>query len=294
MKTGMIAGLAALAATAVQAGDGWMPEGDGFVELYYAVIEDERDEPAVYGDFMLSFRPGGQAFGFDAGTFGARSVDEGNGIFYWAGTWFLPGGGKLSVGNPRTAYDLFARSVHNAAHGALGNSMLRSQLEQDEFSDGGGQYGASYLGGNDSLQFAMSAHGYEFESVDTWSMALGASYTWRDYTVAAAFERSNDDLSRDINRFKLGLAADYGRIGLGTTYRVREQDGDTGRSWESFLTYQPAEEVEITGTFQSFSGDETSVSGLAAKYNFTDRGYVRIGTVNAGRSAYSAAVGFEF
>lgn len=135
--------------------------GTGFVELYYAAREDADDGGGLFGDFDLSFRPRGGAFGFDLGALADRSDDEGNGILYWAGTWYTPGGGKFSVGNPRSAYDLFERSVHNDALGALGNFVLRSQMQQDEFFDGGAQFGASYLGQAGALGYGVSLHGYD-------------------------------------------------------------------------------------------------------------------------------------
>lgn len=82
---------------------------------------------------------------------------------------------------------------------------------------------------------------------------------------------------------------------MGTTYRVLDFGADTARSWESFLIYEPTRRIELTGTFQSFSGDPDSFLGLAAKYRVTDRGYVRAAAVlNETANAYGLAVGYDF
>ena len=72
----------------------------GFVELFYAAYDDDAldDEGGIYGDFDLSFRPSGGSLGFDVGAFASQSDEGGNGIFYWAGTWYTPNGGKVSLG----------------------------------------------------------------------------------------------------------------------------------------------------------------------------------------------------
>ena len=271
--------------------------GTGFVELFYAAYDDDAldDEGGVFGDFDLSFRPRGGSLGFDAGAFAARSDEGGNGIFYWAGTWYTPNGGKVSLGNPRSAYDLFERSVHNDAQAVLGNFVLRSQMQQDEFAGGGGQYGISYLGQAGALSYGISLHSYEFGPDDITALAIGGTYRWEDYRISAAYENSDADGGADLSRLKIGVAADYGTFGFGTTYRVLDDGTDTRRSWETFGFYHPTERIELTGTFQSFSGDSNSVLGLAARYRITDRGYARAGAVfNETDNAYSVSIGYEF
>jgi hypothetical protein len=271
--------------------------GTGFVELFYASYEDDAldDEGGIYGDFDLSFRPGGGALGFDVGALAARSDEDGNGILYWAGTWYTPNGGKVSLGNPRSAYDLFERSVHNDAQAALGNFVLRSQMQQAEFRDGGGQFGVSYLGQAGALSYGVSLHSYELGPDDVTAIALGGTYRWEEYRLSAAYENSDADVADDVSRFKIGIAADYGTFGFGTTYRVFDDGTDTERSWESFGFYEPTERIELTGTFQSFSGDANSVLGIAAKYRITDNGYARAGAVFSDDSdAYSVGIGYEF
>jgi hypothetical protein len=271
--------------------------GTGFVELFYATYDDDAldDEGGIYGDFDLSFRPSGGSLGFDVGAFAARSDEAGNGIFYWAGTWYTPNGGKVSLGNPRSAYDLFERSVHNDAQGVLGNFVLRSQMQTEEFFDGGGQYGISYLGRAGALSYGVSLHSYEFAGLDITAVAIGGTYRWQDYRLSAAYEDSDADGGDDFSRFKIGLAADYGTFGFGTTYRVFDDGDDTERSWETFGFYHPTERIELTASFQSFSGDPNSVLGLAAKYRITDKGYARAGAIfNETDNAYSVGIGYDF
>lgn len=287
-------GAAALPATAGDGLGGY--QGAGFVELFYASFEDAEDEGGAYGDFDLAFRPGGGALGFDLGAFAARSNGGGDGILYWAGTWYLPNGGKLSVGNPRSVYDLFQRSVHNDAQAFLGNFVLRSQMQVEEFSDGGPQYGASYVGGTGPFRYGASLHSYELDGFDITALALGGSFRWEDYLFSAAYENSDADRGGvNFQRFKIGVAADYGTFGFGTAYRVFGDGTDTERSWESHLFWEPTDRIRLTGTFQSFSGDANSVTGLAAKYNFTRNAYARAGAIfsNDG-DAYSIGLGYEF
>ena len=162
--------------------------GTGYVELFYAAYDDDAldDEGGIYGDFDLSFRPSGGSLGFDVGAFAAQSDEGGNGIFYWAGTYYTPNGGKVSLGNPRSAYDLFERSVHNDSQAALGNSVLRSQMQVDEFFDGGGQYGISYLGQAGALSYGVSLHSYEVAGLDTTAAAIGGTYHRAGYRLSAA------------------------------------------------------------------------------------------------------------
>lgn len=268
--------------------------GDGYVELYYASIEDAEDEGGIFGDFTLSFRQPGGSLGFDVGAFAERSEEDGNGILYWAGTWYTPNGGKLSVGNPRSAYDLFVPSVHNDAHGAAGNFVLRSRMQSDEFFDGGAQFGISYLGTVGSLSYGASLHSYDFEGDDTRAAAFGISYGIGDYLASAAVERTEHEALTDFTYLKLGLSADYGTFALGAAYRVTDDGADTERSWESHLIYRPTEKIELTGTFQSFSGDASSVRGLAAQYSFSDKGYARAGVVSGDFDDYHLSVGFQF
>jgi hypothetical protein len=293
----LAAALLATAAAPANAGEGLGSyQGAGFVELFYASFENADDEGGIYGDFDIAFRPGGGALGFDLGAFAARSNEGGNGILYWAGTWYLPNGGKLSVGNPRSVYDLFERSVHNDAQGVLGNFVLRSQMQVEEFFDGGPQFGASYLGEAGAFRYGASLHGYELDGFDITALAVGGSFRWEDYLFSAAYE--NSDANRggvDFQRFKVGVSADYGTFGFGTAYRVFGDGTDTERSWESHLFWEPTDRIRLTGTFQSFSGNPESVTGLAAKYNFTRNAYARAGAVfsNSG-DAYSIGLGYEF
>lgn len=270
----------------------------GYADLTYLFSEDDEDEAFLYGDFDVFVRPEALGFGLplgaDLGADAFASGDDRSGRLYAAVTYYLGPDSKFSLGAPRSAYDSFARSVHNDAHGIAGNFVLYSDLAFLTYFESSVPVGVRYDGSAGNFRYAASIHDYDIDGTDFTSIAFGGEYRYGEIIASGAIEQTDVEGFDDRRNLKLGIAGDVGPVLVGTTFRVFEQSDETERAWESYLKYEPTDQIELTGTFQSFSGDATSVLGLSAKYSFSDRLYTRIGAVDSDDEQYHISVGFDF
>jgi hypothetical protein len=285
---------------ALPAGAQGLPEGVTATGLAEVGLFRSGDSGAVrfaFTDIDVSLgasATGGVPYGLDAGIYGQTSEDGTSGLLFLALSYRLPNGAKLSLGAPRSAFDSVARSRMSASQGILGNFVGESLLVQRNYFATGTPLGARYEQEIGPGFVAASVHRGDADDLDTSYLAVGGAWRAGDWTAEAALERTDIPGEPLIGNGKIALAADLGRLGFGTMYHVVKVESESLRGWESFVTYAPVERLELTGTFQSFAGDPTSVLGVAAKYRFSQYGFTRIGAVDAPQDRYQLTVGLEF
>ncbi|WP_141246526.1 hypothetical protein [Actibacterium ureilyticum] len=162
-----------------------------------AVDTDTGTEATVFADFDWQYRLGSGGLAF--GSYGVWTEDTHPHETY--ATLFVDlGGGQLSAGVPRPAYDQFAVAAVDHAFPSLGISFVGSTRSHATAvaADGAGvPLGLMYRAGADDLGWAVSAH--DIDRTDTQLLSFGAGFAVQDWQFSVATEWVDGPGDSDLN-----------------------------------------------------------------------------------------------
>ncbi len=247
----------------------------------------------LFGD--ATTRLGFGAFGFELGVFGLADAIDTPHETYGAVTFDFAGGGRVSAGVPRPAYDSFAVSGLEGPFPSLGVARTGTSRSLATFGAMFGNflpYGVRFENETDRLRYAASIH--TVPNQDITMAGLGLAYPMGDWTLEGAVEVSWG-ASMDV----AGKVQAHGRAGRVSGGIGLYLPGTVGgpEAVELFGNFDANDRLSVTGVVQvPLDGGTDPSAGAAVRYSINDRVGVSAGVMtDAGAdAAFNALIDFRF
>lgn len=246
-----------------------------------ALFDRDGDTDYLLGDFTIV--AAGEAVGAELGAFGAvGGLHE----TYVALTWAISERGKLSVGNPRPAYDLFAvagldKAMPRLALEAIGNSRSRATfgtMSQSGFLP----FGASYQHDSGALSYALSLHAVADANVAI--TGAGAAYRYGNFTYSGSIEFVSQNNAIDANA-KAQISAEKNDLSGSISYFKPDANG-LPDVFELGFGFHFAPSWDFLGVYVvPVGGNAKTTAALTTHYNASDNLGFDLGVADEG-SAY--------
>ncbi|GGE42994.1 hypothetical protein [Actibacterium pelagium] len=250
-------------------------------------------EATLYTDAIYTLDFGG--FGAQVGSYGVWTKDDHPHETY-AALFADVLDGRVSLGVPRPAYDLFAVSVADSALpfvgiNQLGQTRSYATLASAELEEV--PLGILYQSSVGRTAYALSAHSVDV--LDTQVLSFGVGIDAGDWTLSGGLEYIDHDTGSDANA-KLQANHQLDQFGISVSYFLNSYDAKADLA-ELALTYQPNARVTATGFVQqeTSGGSETAI-GAAVDVAFGQNLYLKAGISHQDVSdtAFSTFVGWAF
>ncbi|MBC7137719.1 MAG: hypothetical protein H5U17_03055 [Defluviimonas sp.] len=261
----------------------------------------DEDDSILFGDLSFGFVPAGGGLGADFGLVGYDSSEADELVAYGALSFAL-GGGRMQVGAPRAVLDDFMDipPLGGSRFLDIGLGMLTSSfVSSHALLEGQTPYGLRYDTSAGALDLAASAHG--FGGDDAAAVDLAAAYRLGAVTLSAGAEHADgeglDGEEADGFNLILGGKAEAGKFGGGLYYSTLERPDDI-EAWTAYGTWRPLEPLEVTGSLVTAraSGEEATLFGVSADYNFAQGAYLQGGFLDGDDqdATYDLSLGWKF
>lgn len=241
------------------------------------------------GTTRLSF----DSFGLELGIYGRADALDTPHETYGALYFDTVQAGRISVGNPRPAYDGVARSSLDRAFPSLAvdrAAATRSATTTGALTGGWVPWGARIENQTGNTSYAISAH-YS-QANDTTVIGIGAQTDLDRWRLSAAVEHSGT-----TTRAKGMAAVNYGAIsGTSLAYFTPGLTGEPDFI-EANLVFHPAENWTLTALGQApVNGQTDPTTGLSVQFAVNDRVSVTLGGVSdrGAAAVYEAFLGLRF
>lgn len=248
----------------------------------------------LYGDATLRLSSDALPLGIEVGAYGLADALDTPHETYAAVTWDLAGGGRVSLGVPRPAYDGFAVSALETQFPSL--AVARSGGSRSLATTGAMfgnflPYGARYDQTRGDLRLALSVH--EVTNFDRTIAGFGAAYDLGDWTVSGAVEiawGSSTDVAVKI-RAEGGSGPVTGGVGIFAPGTVGGPE-----LIEGFAAFQPMDRVTLSGVVQAPLDGSDPTGGITARYDIRKDLSVTAGVLSdaGSQAAFSAHLDWNF
>lgn len=225
------------------------------------LADDSRVTPTLSGDVRLVLPFGRGPVGFEAGVFGmATDLDTPHETYATLTLDFTAI--HLAFGVPRPAFDGVAISPLEDLAPVIGLSSdnvatTRSRATWGAMYGGYLPVGARASGGDDRLQWAISAH--RIDNHDLTLLSGSVDWNGTDAHLAAAMEWGTDSKLGG----KVAASRDFGRMTAGAAAYFTPLPGARNMA-EGFVTWHPMDRLDLTALVDvPSSGDALGVLGAA-------------------------------
>ncbi len=278
--------------------DGYVAAGNLFTSLdtqgFYAGSVN------VGGTFLSL---GAGDLGFDLGLDAAGTL---NGDLTFSALYptltYSFGGSKVSLGNPRSAFD--SASSEPDLKRVIGPggvevaALTESSVSLLSYLDGIDVYGAGYSGTFGAIGAAATYHRIEGLGNSADALAVSGTYDAGLFTAFGAYETVSGAAS-DLNRFKIGAQAEFAQFSGGASYSVIDATGtNTVDVLRLYGAYAVTDRIDVgLDAFNVYDGTDTaSLYSVSGKYNVLDKAYVEAAYVDGNNTdaITSISIGYDF